>query len=62
MGIELPYHNSPIVEMGATLLLLQVLLLIQLVIDPKQILVVNDVDSFFLKQMLLVLKQMKKTL
>lgn len=47
MGIELPYHNSPIVEMGAYSSLITSSIVDTVVIDPKQILVVKDVDSFF---------------
>lgn len=47
MGIELPYHNSPIVEMGAYSSLITSSIVDTVVIKPEQILVVKDVDSFF---------------
>ena len=47
MGIELPYNNSPIVEMGAYSSLITSSIVDTITIKPEQILVVNDVDSFF---------------
>ena len=47
MGIKLPYHNSPIVEMGAYSSLITSSIVDTIKIDPDQILVVKDVDSFF---------------
>lgn len=47
MGIELPYSNSPIVEMGAYSSLITSSIVDTIEIKPEQILVLNDVDSFF---------------
>ena len=47
MGIELPYENSPIVEMGAYSSLITSSIVGRVQILPEQILVLNDVDSFF---------------
>ena len=47
MGIELPYENSPIVEMGAYSSLITSSIVGKVQILPEQILVINDVDSFF---------------
>ena len=47
MGITLPYHNSPIVEVGAYSSLVTSAIVGKIEIDPKNILVLNDVDSFF---------------
>ena len=47
MGIELPYENSPIVEMGAYSSLITSSIVGKVQILPEQILVLNDVDSFF---------------
>lgn len=47
MGIELPYENSPIVEMGAYSSLITSSIVGRVQILPEQILVLNDVDAFF---------------
>ena len=46
MGISLPQHNSPIVEMGAYSSLITSSIVGTVKINPKNILVVKDVDSF----------------
>lgn len=47
MGIQLPEANSPIVEMGAYSSLITSSIVERVKILPEQILVLNDVDSFF---------------
>jgi len=47
MGIKLPVENSPIVEMGAYSSLITSSIVGRVQILPEQILVLNDVDSFF---------------
>lgn len=47
MGIKLPEENSPIVEMGAYASLITSSIVGRIKINPKNILVLNDVDSFF---------------
>lgn len=47
MGIQLPLENSPIVEMGAYSSLITSSIVGKVQIDPKHILVLKDVDSFF---------------
>lgn len=47
MGIELPYNNSPIVEMGAYSSLITSSIVGKVQIEPENILVMNDVDAFF---------------
>ena len=47
MGIELPTENSPIVEMGAYSSLITSSIVGKVQILPEQILVLQDVDSFF---------------
>lgn len=47
MGIQLPEHNSPIVEIGAYSSLITSSIVGRVQILPEQILVLNDVDSFF---------------
>lgn len=47
MGIKLPEENSPIVEMGAYSSLITSSIVGRVQILPKQILVLQDVDSFF---------------
>lgn len=47
MGIQLPKHNSPIVEMGAYSSLITSSIVGKVQILPEQILVVKDIDSFF---------------
>lgn len=47
MGIKLPYHNSPIIEMGAYSSLITSAIVGRVRINPKNILVLNDVESLF---------------
>jgi hypothetical protein len=47
MGIKLPKHNAPIVEIGAYSSLITSSIEGKVVIDPSQILVLKDVDSYF---------------
>jgi len=47
MGIQLPVENSPMVEMGAYSSLITSSIVGRVQILPEQILVVEDVDSFF---------------
>ena len=47
MGIELPQENSPIVEMGAYSSLITSSIVGRIKINPKNILILEDVDSFF---------------
>lgn len=47
MGIKLPEHNSPIVEMGAYASLIASSIIGRVMIEPENILVLKDVDSFF---------------
>lgn len=47
MGIELPYENSPIVEIGAYSSLITSSIVGRVKIEPQEILVLNDVDSYF---------------
>lgn len=47
MGIKLPEENSPIVEMGAYSSLITSSIVGRIKINPKNILILNDVDSFF---------------
>lgn len=47
MGIEIPYDNAPIVEIGAYSSLVTSSIVGKIQISPDNILVVNDVDSFF---------------
>ena len=47
MGIQLPIENSPIVEMGAYSSLITSSIIGRVQILPEQILVLQDVDSFF---------------
>ena len=47
MGIELPYENAPIVEIGAYSSLVTSSIVGRIEIDPKNILILKDVDSFF---------------
>lgn len=47
MGIELPYNNSPIVEMGAYSSLITSSIVDTIQIDPMSIFIMDDVDSFF---------------
>lgn len=47
MGIELPYKNAPIVEIGAYSSLVTSSIVGRIEIDPKNILILKDVDAFF---------------
>ncbi len=47
MGIKLPEHNSPIVEMGAYSSLITSTIVGTVKINPRNIFVVDDVDSYF---------------
>ena len=47
MGIELPEENSPIVEMGAYSSLITSSIIDKIQIIPENILILNDVNSFF---------------
>ena len=47
MGIELPEENSPIVEMGAYSSLITSSIVDKIQIEPENILILKDVDSFF---------------
>lgn len=47
MGIQLPEKNAPIVEIGAYSSLITSTIVGKVKIEPEQILVLNDVDSFF---------------
>lgn len=46
MGIKLPYYNAPIVEIGAYSSLITSSIVGRIHIDPDEILVINDIDSF----------------
>lgn len=48
MGIELPEHNSPIVEASAYISLVASSVVDRIYINPRNILILDDVDSFFL--------------
>ena len=47
MGIELPKENAPIIEIGAYSSLVASSIVGKVKIDPKDILILKDVDSFF---------------
>lgn len=47
MGIQLPYSNAPIVEISAYQSLTASAIVDRIKIDPKNILILKDVDSFF---------------
>ena len=47
MGIQLPAHNSPIIEIGAYSSLITSSIVGKVQILPEQILVLSDVDAFF---------------
>lgn len=47
MGIKLPQENAPIVEIGAYSSLITSSIVGKIRIDPKNILILKDVDSFF---------------
>jgi hypothetical protein len=46
MGIELPKENAPIVELGAYMSLVSSTIVGKVQIDPKNILVLEDYESF----------------
>ena len=48
MGIKLPYENAPIVEIGAYSSLVTSSIVGKIQIKPEEILILNDVDSFFI--------------
>lgn len=54
MGIELPYKNSPIVEMGAYSSLITSSIERRIKIDPDEIFVMKDVDSYFYRNVVSV--------
>ncbi len=47
MGLKLPYENAPIVEVGAYSSLITSSIVGKIQIKPNEILILNDVDSFF---------------
>ena len=47
MGYKMPKHNAPIVEMGVYASLIASGIVGKIKIDPQNILVIKDVDSFF---------------
>jgi hypothetical protein len=47
MGLKLPKHNAPIVEIGAYSSLVTSTIINKIQINPKDILILKDVDSFF---------------
>lgn len=47
MGIKMPYHNAPIVEIGAYSSLVTSTIIDKIEIDPKNILILKDVDVQF---------------
>ena len=47
MGVELPKENAPIIEIGAYSSLVASSIVGKVKIDPKDILILKDVDSFF---------------
>ena len=47
MGIKIPKHNTPIVELSAYMPLVSSTIVGKVKINPKNILILNDVDSFF---------------
>ncbi len=48
MGIKLPEHNAPIVEASAYISLVASSVVDRIYINPRNILILDDVDSFFL--------------
>lgn len=50
MGIELPKQNSPIVEASAYVSLIASTIVGRIKIEPKNILILKDVDSFFRRE------------
>ena len=47
MGIKLPKHNAPIVEISAYAPLVSSAIVDKIKINPKNILILKDVDRFF---------------
>lgn len=47
MGLSIPEHNAPVVEIGVYSSLTTSSIVNRMTIDPKRILVIKDVDSFF---------------
>lgn len=54
MGIELPKHNSPIVEASAYVSLIASTIVGRVKIEPENILILNDVESFFKREVVSV--------
>lgn len=52
MGIQLPEKNSPIIEIGAYSSLITSTIVGKVKIDPSEILVIPDVDSFFTRDVI----------
>lgn len=52
MGIELPKHNSPIVEASAYVSLIASTIVGRVRIEPESILILKDVDSFFRREVI----------
>ena len=50
MGVKLPKHNSPIVEASAYVSLVASTIVGQIKIEPENILILKDVDSFFSRE------------
>ncbi len=50
MGLELPKHNSPIVEASAYVSLIASTIVGRVRIEPENILILKDVDSFFRRE------------
>lgn len=50
MGIKLPKHNAPIVEASAYVSLIASTIVGRVRIDPENILILKDVDSFFCRE------------
>lgn len=47
MGLDIPYENAPIIEIGAYAPLLASTIIDKIHIPPENILILNDVESFF---------------
>ena len=47
MGIKMPKNNAPIVEMGAYSSLIASSIIDTIHVDPKNILILKDIDSYF---------------
>lgn len=60
MGLKLPNENAPIVEMGAYSSLIASNIVGTIRINPKNILILNDVDSFFTRNIISVETNDKK--